>query len=78
MPMRIALLDRLGDGAISIASALHALAVDAWGTSGSEAALTSLITTIKVDVFEVEGVDVAWDISADWISAVVIAMREAG
>jgi hypothetical protein len=60
-----ALLDRLDDGSVSMASALHALAVDTRGTSSSEAALTSLFATIKVDVFEVESVDVAWDISAD-------------
>jgi hypothetical protein len=63
---------------VSIASTLYPLAVDARGTSSSEATLTSLLAAIEVDVFEVEGVDVAGDVSADWTSAVVGGMWEAG
>jgi len=71
-------LDWLYNRSVSIASTLYPLAVDAWGTSSSEATLTSLLTAIEVDVFEVEGVDVAGDVSVDWTSAVVGGMWEAG
>ncbi len=43
---------------------LHAIAVDTWGPTGSEAAFTGLFAAVVVDVFEVEGVDVAGDVSA--------------
>ena len=63
--------DWLGDRSVSIASGLHSLAVHAWGASSSEAALASLVAAVEVDILEVEGVDVAGDISVDLTSAVV-------
>jgi hypothetical protein len=59
------LLNRLRDRTISIASTLHALAVNAWGTSSSETTLASLVAAIEVDIFEVECVNVAGNVSAD-------------
>lgn len=44
---------------------MNAIAVDAWGATGREASLASLFAAIEVDVFEVEGVDVTWDISIE-------------
>jgi hypothetical protein len=60
----------LCDGSVSIASALHTLAVDTRSTSSSEAAFSGLLAAIKVDIFEVEGVDVAGNVSAYCTSAV--------
>ena len=57
------LLDRLSDRAVSSASTLYTLAVDTWSSGSSEATFTSLFAAIEVDVFEVEGVDVTWDVS---------------
>lgn len=65
-------LGRLHDRTISIASTLDSFAVDTWSTSSSEAALASLIAAIEVDVFEVECVNVAGNVSADSTSAVVV------
>jgi hypothetical protein len=42
---------------------MHTLAVDTWGASCGEATFTSLIAAIKVDVFEVEGVNVPRNVS---------------
>ena len=61
----IDLLDWLDDRSVSIASALHPLAVDTWGTSSSETTLASLIAATEVDVLEVEGVDVAGNVSVN-------------
>tara|TARA_R110002060_G_scaffold6181_1_gene9479 strand:- start:309 stop:554 length:246 start_codon:yes stop_codon:yes gene_type:complete len=44
---------------------LNSIAVDAWSATGREASLTSLFAAIEVDVFEVEGVDMTWDVSAE-------------
>jgi len=55
---------RLNDRSISLTTRLYSLTVNTWCTSGSESALTCLLLAIVVDVFEVESVDVAWDVSA--------------
>jgi hypothetical protein len=70
--------DWLCDRSVTIASTLHALAVDTRGTRSREATLASLGAAIEVDIFEVEGVDVARDVSVDWPSAVVIGVCEVG
>lgn len=46
-----------------MAARLDAIAVDAWSARCSEASFAGLFAAVIVDVFEVEGVDVAWDIS---------------
>jgi len=44
---------------------LNVLAVDAWSALGGQAAHAALIATLKVNVFEVEGVDVAREVAED-------------
>lgn len=58
------LVDRLRDGSVSVTAALNALAVDTGGSRGSEAAFTRSLFALVVDVLEVEGVDVARDVTA--------------
>ena len=62
----------LSNGSVTIASALYALTVDTWGSGGSEAALASGVTTVEVDIFEVEGVDMAGNVAAKQTSAMVL------
>ena len=47
----IALLDRLNDRSIAMATRLNTIAVDAWGTGCSEATFAGLIAAVEVDVF---------------------------
>ena len=54
------------DCAISIrAATLDSVGIDAGRIVGCELAQSTLLATVEVDVFEVEGVDVTWDISKD-------------
>ena len=54
------------DCAIPIRTAsLDSVGIDAWGIFGGELAESALLTAVKVDVFDVEGVNVTWDISED-------------
>lgn len=50
-------------GAVAAAAALDAVAVDAGRTRCGEAALACLLPAVIVDVFEIEGVDVARDVA---------------
>jgi len=59
------LVDWLDDRSIAAATGLYSVAIDTWGVSSGETALAGLLTTIVIDVFEVEGVNVAWDIAKD-------------
>lgn len=45
------------------ASSLDAAAVDAWGAAGVVDACAGFVTAFVVDVFEVEGVDVAGEVA---------------
>lgn len=53
----------LRDRAITHAASLDILRVDTWCPVGGKAALVGLLTTIVVDVYQVEGVDVSGDVS---------------
>lgn len=54
------------DGAISIRTAtLDSVRIDAGRIVGCKLTQSALLATVKVDVFEVEGVDVTWEISED-------------
>lgn len=55
----------MNDRTVSLTSALYAFAVDAWGAGCGEAAFARLLFALVVDVFEVEGVDVAWDVAVE-------------
>jgi hypothetical protein len=44
-------------------SALDPLAIDARSTGCCEPAFTGLLFALVIDVFEVEGVDVAWKVA---------------
>lgn len=48
-----------------MASALHVVAVDTWRVTSNDAALPRLFLAIVVDVFDVEGVNVARQVSQD-------------
>lgn len=65
MTVHISLVDWLDDRTISVASTLHAFAVDTGGTSCGEATFAGLFAAIEVDVFEVEGVDVTGNVSVN-------------
>ena len=46
---------------------MNSIAVDAWSATSREAPLASLFAAIEVDVFEIEGVDMTWDVSAELV-----------
>jgi len=48
---------------VGAAAGLDAFAVDAWGAVGGVLAGEGALATLVVDVFEVEGVDVAGDVA---------------
>lgn len=51
------------NSAVSLAASLHIVRVHARCRPGGVAALVRLLSTVKVDVLEVKGVQVAWDVS---------------
>lgn len=55
----------LDDGAVAMAAGLDAFAVYAGGTRRREAALPGLLFAVVIDIFEVEGVEVAGDVAID-------------
>jgi hypothetical protein len=57
------LVDRLNDRTVTMTSALDPLAIDARSTGCCEPAFTGLLFALVIDVFEVEGVDVAWKVA---------------
>jgi len=59
----------LNNSPISLTTGLYSLTVNTWRTSCSKAALACLFLAIVVDVFEVESVDVAWDVSVNLLTA---------
>jgi len=59
------LVDRLNHSTVTMTTTLHPFAVDARGARCSEAALAGRLFAFVIDVFEVEGVDVAWDVAID-------------
>ncbi len=54
----------LDDGSVAISSILNPLAVDAGRPGSAKPALSGLLPAVVVDVFEVESVDVAREVSA--------------
>jgi len=48
-----------------MATALHALTIDAWSPGGGEVAFACLVAAFVVDVFYVEGVDMARDVTVE-------------
>ena len=52
----------LDDGSIPLASILYAVAVNAWRWSGRETTLACLFFTLVIDIFEIEGMNMAGDI----------------
>lgn len=51
------------DGAVALAAGLHVVRVHARRRGGGVAALVGLLAAIKVDVLEVEGVEVARNVA---------------
>ena len=45
------------------AAALDPIRVDAWRRTTGELSVSRAVATVKVDVFDVKGVDVAWDVT---------------
>ena len=72
------LIGRLDNRAISWTTVLYSVTEDSWGIRHWVVAIVYLCAAFIVDVLEVEGVDVAGDVSVDWTSAVVGGMWEAG
>lgn len=54
---------RLGNRSVALSTALDSVAVDTRRATGHYAALTRLLATVVVDVFDVEGVNVSRDVS---------------
>ena len=52
-------LSLLGDGPVASSTRLHSVAVDTRGVRGRKSPLPGLLAAVEVDVFEVEGVQVA-------------------
>lgn len=53
----------LSNRPIPLPTTLHILTINARRTTGREASLASLFAAVEVDVFEVEGVDVAGNVA---------------
>jgi hypothetical protein len=66
----------LDDRSIPLATTLHSLAINAGRPRCSISPLACLLAAIVVDVFEVKGVDVAWEISISVMLATIDAVVE--
>lgn len=58
-------MSRLNYGTVSLTARLYPITVDTGGSARSIPTLSSLFSAVVVDIFEVEGVDMAWDVSED-------------
>jgi len=56
------LVRRLDNRSISLTTRLYSVAINARGSCSREPSLTSLLSAIVVDIFDVERVDMAWEI----------------
>jgi len=54
---------RLHDGAVSITTALHTLAVDSRSALTARDSVPCLLSAVVVDILEVECMEMTWDIA---------------
>lgn len=54
---------RLGNCTVSFSAGIDIIAIDAWSSSGVKVAPSRLFLALIVDVFKVEGVDMAGDVT---------------
>jgi hypothetical protein len=59
------LVSVLHDRAVIVPAGLDPVAVHARGRAGEQATLTRLLAAVVVDVFDVEGMHVAWEVPKD-------------